>query len=145
MKIQLMRLVMDSTGSIDITTTGGNWPYTYLWSNGSTTEDLRAIPTGNYSCTISENRGCSIVTQTYFIQNSSGSFQFDNIDIDHESCSNMQGEIILNMEGGLSPYAYNWNTGDTSNYYSKPIFRNICGYCYRCYRMSIRTIKFSCR
>jgi subtilisin-like proprotein convertase family protein len=105
----------DSTGSIDITTTGGNWPFTYQWSDGSTTEDLRAIPAGNYSCTISEHRGCSIVTQTYVIQNTSGNFQLDNIDIDPEICGNTGGEIILDVIGGATPYTYIWNTGATSH------------------------------
>lgn len=41
-----------SDGAVDITVYGGGGPYAYTWSNGSTSEDIYNVPSGNYSATI---------------------------------------------------------------------------------------------
>jgi len=54
-------------GSIDITVTGGVSSYTYLWSNGSITEDLNGLLPGAYLVTIYDANGC--ITSATFIVN----------------------------------------------------------------------------
>lgn len=41
-------------GSIDLIVTGGVLPYTYLWSNGSDSEDLDSLTAGIYSVTVND-------------------------------------------------------------------------------------------
>lgn len=48
-----------SDGSIDITPTGGNGPYTFLWSNNATTEDLTGLTPGVYTVMITDANDCS--------------------------------------------------------------------------------------
>ena len=45
-------------GAILVTITGGVPPYTYLWSNNSTTIPLPNLPTGDYWLTITDSLGC---------------------------------------------------------------------------------------
>jgi len=42
-------------GEIDISIAGGNSPYTYLWSNDSTTQDLTGLSVGSYTVTITDS------------------------------------------------------------------------------------------
>ena len=49
----------DLDGSVDITASGTNAPFTYAWGNGATTEDLSNIGKGNYKVTVTDNNGCS--------------------------------------------------------------------------------------
>ena len=51
--------VDSSIGAISIQVSGGNSPYTYLWSNGSTVQDLTGLGTGPESVTVTDGSGCT--------------------------------------------------------------------------------------
>ena len=47
----------DSTGSIDLSASGGTPPYTYVWSNSDTTEDLTDLYAGTYDVAVIDSLG----------------------------------------------------------------------------------------
>ena len=53
-------------GSINITPLGGNSPYIYNWSNGSSSQDIFSLSAGTYTVTITDDDGCTGVS-TYVV------------------------------------------------------------------------------
>jgi len=108
----------NGAGAIDLTVTGGTGPYTYAWDHGPTTEDLIGISGGTYSCTVTDNAGCTVLTGNITISNNPGSLVLTNTSTD-ESCGDASGTITLSASGGATPYTYVWtpnvSTGATAS------------------------------
>ncbi len=51
---------LSNNGSINLSTNGGTFPYSYLWSNSATTEDIINLASANYSVTVTDFNGCNI-------------------------------------------------------------------------------------
>lgn len=61
-----------SDGNIDLFPTGGVQPYSFLWSDGSTTEDLFNLSNGEYSVTVTDAVGCTYVQPVALLTVSTG-------------------------------------------------------------------------
>lgn len=57
----------DTDGSINITLTGGSAPFTYLWSNSATTQNISGLAAGTYSVTVTATGGCFVVSNDFEI------------------------------------------------------------------------------
>ncbi|MBK9462981.1 MAG: SprB repeat-containing protein [Sphingobacteriales bacterium] len=102
-----------NNGSIDASVTGGTSPYTYLWSNGSTTEDINGLTAGNYGVTVTDANGCNI-TDTYLITEPSAVA----ITVDSSTPTTCNGtptgSIAISVTGGTPGYNYLWSDGSTT-------------------------------
>lgn len=49
-------------GAINITTSGGNTPYSYFWSNGKSTASISGLAHGNYKLIVADAVGCKDTT-----------------------------------------------------------------------------------
>jgi outer membrane protein OmpA-like peptidoglycan-associated protein len=54
-------------GSVTIDVKGGSGNYTYIWTNGATTQNIDKLPSGLYSVTIKDKNGC-MVTSSYNVK-----------------------------------------------------------------------------
>ncbi len=95
-------------GMIDIEISAGTPPYTYLWNNGQTSQDLIDVNGGQYRCTISDANTCQqvlgyidliepspLIIQSSFVVN--------------DDMGTGQGSISINVSGGTSQYTYDWS------------------------------------
>jgi hypothetical protein len=48
-----------TTGSIDVSVSGGTPPYSYEWSNGAATQDLSGLEAGSYSVVVADSNNCT--------------------------------------------------------------------------------------
>jgi large repetitive protein len=102
-----------STGAVNLTAAGGTPPYSYLWSNGSATEDIVNLPAGNYSVMITDSKGCTMTVPATVTQSSSavsGSVSVTNVLCYGAST----GSADLTASGGTPPYTFLWSNGATS-------------------------------
>ncbi|MBN1115917.1 MAG: OmpA family protein [Bacteroidales bacterium] len=102
-----------SEGSINVSVTGGSEPYKYSWSNGAVTRDLSKLKAGQYFLKVIDSKGCD---ETLEVRISEPPLLESAIaDITDVKCKNdSTGAIILNVQGGTAPYAYEWSNGQTA-------------------------------
>jgi parallel beta-helix repeat protein len=100
-----------SNGSINVTTTGGKTPYTYVWSNGATTEDLSGVSTGTYVVTVTDDNGCSTVTLSANVSQPAAFNTFASVT--NAGCAQNDGAINLTVSGATPEYSYIWSNGNT--------------------------------
>lgn len=93
-------------GSIDITISGGTPPYSYSWSNGSTTQDLTGVGAGTYNVVITDQNQCD-VSGNFTIGNATTLFLF--LSSSDASCNEENGSVDLAIEGGTAPFSFDWN------------------------------------
>ena len=120
-KLQLSAIKSDAldcddpnSGSIDLQVIGGNPPFTYVWSNGDTTEDLSDVSANNYSVIVTDSKGCT-VEKTFSIVRP---FEL-KIDLTSNLrvvCETRDVYLVnkVTIEGGVFPYTVKWSSGDVS-------------------------------
>lgn len=102
-----------NSGSIDLSVTGGVPGYNYLWSNGSTAQDISGLSAGNYSVQVTDLNGCTHIYSDLVAQAAALDLSASYEDLKCYNISN--GAIGLQVSGGTAPYQFQWNTGDTTS------------------------------
>ena len=115
----------DNNGGIEITVSGGVPEYTYNWSNGANGPTLSNVAAGTYRVTIADGEGDEI-NASYEIP------EYDEIGIVAQvtevsiNGNNADGGIQLTVNGGQTPYSYNWGDGQMTKDLANLSVGNYC-------------------
>ncbi|MEI7802013.1 MAG: hypothetical protein WCI97_05180, partial [Bacteroidota bacterium] len=102
----------NNNGAINLSVTGGTSPYSYNWNNGITTQDLASIVSGNYTVTVTDANNCQSILSAV-INNLNGPTVL--VSTANPTCGQNNGALSLLVNGGTTPYSYNWGNGATTN------------------------------
>ncbi len=102
-----------NNGHAEVEASGGASPYSYQWNNGSTSNIADNLAAGWYYVTATDINGCTGEDSVKINQPEQINIE---ISANNVSCyGSADGEVMTNVTGGTSPYAYQWNTGSTSS------------------------------
>lgn len=97
-----------STGAIDISVIGNSAPYNYVWSNGSTNEDVNQLEAGPHEVTVTDANGC-ISTKSILVEEP-GEVIVTTIS-ENSACGGNDGKASVAVSGSSAPYNYIWSNG----------------------------------
>lgn len=109
-----VRCFNTNTGAINISvTSGGTPPYTYVWSNGSTTQDLANIPAGTYSCTVTAANGWTGSITDISVDGPPSALAVGVVSTSLVGCNGIAGSATVEGTGGWGNCTYVWSNGQT--------------------------------
>lgn len=101
-------------GRIEIRVMGGTPPYSFNWSSGATTQNIKKLAQGNYNLTITDSQNCEDYAQ-FTIENP-GEVLLSLSVSDETRAGSSDGAIrVNNIIGGTPPHSYKWQNGETEN------------------------------
>ena len=103
----------DATGSATVAVSGGQTPYTYIWSSGHASDTANNLFSGFYTVTVTDANGCVIEDNVTINENSPITSTVNSNAVSCNGGSN--GSAVVNASGGVSPYVYNWSSGSTNS------------------------------
>lgn len=99
-----------NNGVVDYDIYGGVWPYTYLWNEGSTTEDIMSATAGTYTCLVTDNVGCTFTySHNVYSLGGPGASIVNKI---NASCGGADGMIDVDVYPFSAPIiSTSWSSG----------------------------------
>lgn len=96
-----------STGSAYMSYAGGTQPFTFIWSNGPTTQNDPNLFAGTYNISVTDSNGCTATGSVTIVNPTS---MVINASITNATCAASNGSIATTITGGNAPYTYLWNS-----------------------------------
>lgn len=104
-----------SDGSVILSLYGGTAPFSFQWSNGSTTQNISGLTPGTYSVCITDANGCVVCDSAVVNSMALCTVSISGMSVTPESCVGCNdGSIVPTVTAGMPPYSYAWSNGATT-------------------------------
>src|SRR5690606_5720088 len=104
----------ESTGTINITVTGGAEPYAFVWTGpgsfSSTSQNLSGLAAGSYSVTVTGNSGSCTGTATILINQPAYPLTIVTQPADQTDCYGNTVEFNAEVNGAIGALSYQWQS-----------------------------------
>ena len=100
----------EASGSISSNILGGTPPYSYDWSNSSSTPNISLLVAGNYSLTVSDDNNCRI-SDSIMINEPSLPLTAVSSSSDVNCQGGADGSANIIPYGGTPGYTFSWSNG----------------------------------
>lgn len=101
-----------NNGTIELTVSGGTFPYSYVWSNNIFVEDQYNLGDGTYSVVVTDDNGCTATASALIDRPDTLLAAAVKTDVTCNGGNN--GTITTTISGGIPPYSYLWSNNATT-------------------------------
>ncbi|MEE1961914.1 T9SS type A sorting domain-containing protein [Allomuricauda taeanensis] len=107
----------EADGTATVAVSGGVAPYTYIWSDGQTTQTASGLMTGSYTVVVSDAllqqfEAEVTITEPDMITMTTSGDATVFLGYEPQSCTTLE---VLSVEGGTGSHEIVWSTGETGN------------------------------
>jgi large repetitive protein len=108
-----------NNGAINISFAGGKSPFSFEWINSNNSvigraQNISRLGAGKYRVKVLDAVGQIYVSAEFEIKESASTIAIATGTLKAQSCGATDGELRIDVLGGVIPYKYTWNTGATS-------------------------------
>ena len=106
-----VRCFDSNDGAIEVIPSGGFPAYSYLWNNGNTSDSITNLDAVYYEVEVTDSNDC--IWTGGITLNKPSALQMTSFSLT-DTCEKAVGFAETNVIGGVTPYTYLWNSGQTS-------------------------------
>jgi hypothetical protein len=107
----------ETDGTLTAIPSGGTFPFTYTWSNGTTGPVNNNLGSGIYTVSIVDNNLCTLIIETELAEPTELQLALASVE-DAKCFGENSGSATVTASGGTGVYLYKWpngNSGPTAN------------------------------